>query len=511
MSQADNKRIALNTIFLYGRLIVTLLISLYTARVILDVLGVTDYGIYNVVAGFVSMFGFLNTSMINSVQRFYNYEKGKGNLVGLRLVYNVSVRVQLVIAVVTFILLELIGVWYINNHMIIPPERLNATNWIFQSSTFSLLLVILQVPYSAAIVTHEKMNLYAIIGMADSALRLIFILCIPFVRYDSLILYGFSILIISILSFIVYFLFSRSHFAEIRLEKTFNWELFKKIASFSGWNIFDSFAYIIHGQGLNILINAFFGPIANAARGIAYQIQGVIFSFSSNLSIAFKPQLVESYALQDYERTETLFSYMSKACFIMQLTLSIPIIFELDYILPLWLGENIPEKTLVFTRLILVNAIINSLNMPMSQVAQATGKIKRYQVIRSIVNVSVIPLSYIALNIINESQVVFWVMIFVTIIMQPLSLILLHQVFQFSYKNYWENILKPAIICSIIVPIPVACVVDCMQPSFYRLLLTVLMTLVSAISFTWFFFLCDSERCALKIYIKNRFTLLNRR
>ena len=510
MSQTANKRIALNTVFLYGRLIVTLLISLYTARVILDVLGVTDYGIYNVVAGFVSIFGFLNTSMINSVQRFYNYEKGKGNLPGLRLVYNVSVRVQLVIAIVTILLLELIGVWYINNHMIIPPERLCAANWIFQTSTFSLLLVILQVPYSAAIVTHERMDLYAIIGMADSVLKLTFILLIPLVRFDSLILYGFSILLISILSFIVYFGYSKSKFEEIKFEKSFNWHLFKQIASFSGWNIFDSFAYIIHGQGLNVLINAFFGPIANAARAIAYQIQGVIFGFTSNLSIAFKPQLVESYAVQDYKRTETLFFYMSKACFIMQFAISIPLLFELNYILPLWLGNNVPENTLVFTRLVLINAIIDSFNMPMSQVAQATGKIRNYQVIRSIVLVLVIPLSYVVIQFVKESQIVFWTMILITIILQPLSLVLLHKVYEFSYKSYWKNIIKPAVLCALFVPIPVVCITYFLPQSFLRLMLSTSITLITIILYVWFFFLSDSERNMIKINLKKNLQFLRK-
>ena len=511
MSEIGNKRIAKNTIFLYGRLIVTLLISLYTARAILDVLGVTDYGIYNVVAGFVSMFGFLNTSMVNSVQRFYNYEKGKGNFTGLRSVYNVSVRVQLVIALATFLLLEGIGVWYINNQMVLPIERIKAANWVFQFSAFSLILVILQVPFSAAMISHEKMNMYAIIGMVDSALKLIFILLLPKFKYDTLVLYGLSIFLISILNFIVYLFYSRTYFDELKLERGFSWTLFKKMATFSGWNIFDSFSYIIHGQGLNILINAFFGPVANAARGIAYQIQGVIFTFSSNLSIAFKPQLVEGYAAKDYKRTETLFFYMSKACFIMQYILSIPILFELDYILPLWLGNNIPEDTCVFTRLILINAIINSLNMPMSQVVQATGMIKRYQVIRSVVNISVIPLSYIALHIIDNSQVVFWVMILVTIIMQPLSLILLHKVFDFSYKGYWINILRPAILCAILIPIPVAFCICYLQPSFLRLLLTILITIVAAIFFSWFFFLSESERVGIKMWINKRFSQMYRR
>lgn len=500
----SNKRIFSNTIYLYLRLVFTLIVSLYATKVALNVLGVVDYGINNVVAGFVSMFGFLNVSMVNTVQRFYNYEKGLNNGLGLRTVYNMALRIQLILAILIFVLLEIVGVWYLNNRMVIPSDRLYAANWVFQFSTMSLIFVILQIPYSAAIVSHEKMNFYAIVGMCDAVIKLVIVLALPYATCDSLILYGSSLFLVSILDFLAFSLYAKLHFKEIKFERGFNFSMFKKIASFSGWNIFDSFAYMIQGQGLNIMINSFFGPIINAARGIAYQIQGVIFNFSSNLSVAFKPQLVESYAKEDYCRVKSLFYTMSKSCFFMQYVLSIPIIFELDYILNLWLGNDIPDYTTRFVRFVLINSIIDSFNMPMSQLVQAIGKIKIYQFIRSLVVLSVIPLSYVALIYNCDPDMVFMSMLLITLVMQPLSLILLHNIYKFSYLEYCLKVFFPSLIFAVLVPIPSIFINETCNEGFFRLLLTIFSLLIMSLIIGWIAFLDKQERESLRSYIKNR-------
>ena len=334
-----NKRILKNTFFLYFRMIFVLLVSLYATRVVLNVLGVVDYGIYNVVAGFVSVFSFLNTSMINSIQRFYNFENGRGNIEGLKKIYSASIIIQVLIAVFTFVLLESLGVWYINNIMVVPEERLEAANWIFQLSVFSLLLLILQIPYSSAVVSHEKMDYYAIIGILDAVFRLIIVVILPFVGGDYLVVYGVLLLGISIFDFLAYYVYSKKKFEVITFTKTVDRPTIKSMLSFSGWNIFDAVSLLVQGQGLNLLMNSFFGPIVNAARGVAFQIQGAIYNFTSNVSIAFKPQLTESYAKNDLDRTRDLMFSMSKICYLMQIVLVIPIIAELDNILGLWLKE----------------------------------------------------------------------------------------------------------------------------------------------------------------------------
>lgn len=500
----SNKRIAVNTVFLYTRLIFILFVSLYTSRVVLNVLGVVDYGIYNVVAGFVSMFAFLNTSMINSIQRFYNYEKGTGNIERLCDVYNMSVRIQLIIGLTTLLLLEIIGVWYINNKLVIPIERLDAAKWVFQFSAISLVLVIIQIPYSSAVVSHERMNYFAFVGICDAIFKLIIVLLLPYASYDTLITYGFLMFLISVFNFWFYFIYARLNFQEIRFKKGFKKSLFKQIASFSGWNIVDAFAFIVQGQGLNLLMNAFFGPVVNAARGIAYQIQSTIYNFSSNLATAFKPQLVESYAKKDYTRTTTMFFTMSKAGFFMQYLLSIPIIIELDYILLIWLGPNIPDHTLTFTRLVLLNTILNSFNMPMSQTVQATGKIKFYQIIRSSVLIMVLPLSYFALKSFDYPEVVFYSIIIITIILQPLSLYLLHRVYLFSYKQYFQRVILPAVSFAILMPIP-AVIAHCfINNDVWRLLITLLLVIINSLLSGWIVLLTKTERQFISSYIVKR-------
>lgn len=503
---SSNKTIIKNTIFLYTRLIFILFVSLYTTREILSALGVVDYGIYNVVAGFVSMFAFLNTSMINSIQRFYNYEKGKGSGDGIRAVYNMSIRIQVLIGIITLVLLEVIGVWYINSKMVVPADRLLSANCVFQFSSFSLLLVILQIPYSAAIVSYERMDYFALVGIFDAIVKLVVAISLPYATSDKLILYGFFMFLISVMNFLMYFIYSRYNFKELSFEKGFNKQLFLKLSSFSGWNLFDTFAFVVQGQGLNLLMNSFFGPVVNAARGIAYQIQSTIYSFSSNLSTAFKPQLVESYAQLDLSRTKSLFYSMSKACFFMQYILSVPIILNLEYIFSIWLGSNIPEHTLSFTKLVLINTIINSFNMPMSQVVQATGEIKIYQVLRSLILTLVLPLSYFAVKFYCIPEVVFYAVILITILLQPLSLLLLHRVFKFRYKDYLKRVTLPCVFCAFLIWTLTVLITNHLEIGFTKLMSTIIIVVLVSVFLGLTVMLSKDERYLVYSFIKKKFS-----
>jgi O-antigen/teichoic acid export membrane protein len=281
-NSVSNKRILKNTLFLYCRMIIVLLVSLYATRVILNVLGVTDYGIYNVVAGFVSMFSFLNSAMNNTTQRYLNYERGRGDLNSLSNVFNTSCQIQAIIAVVTLLLLEVFGVWYINNIMIIPQERIIAANWVFQFSSLSLVLLILQIPYSADIISHERMDYYALISIIDVVVKLLIVIVLPCLSYDKLFVYGLLSFVLSLINFLLFYIYSNRNFVEVKLRFEFDRELFKTMLSFSGWNMLGAIAYTIQGQGLNVLVNSFFGPVVNAARAIAFQIHAAISGFSEN-------------------------------------------------------------------------------------------------------------------------------------------------------------------------------------------------------------------------------------
>lgn len=275
-SLLNNKRIVKNTVFLYARMLLILATNLYITRAVLKSLGVVDYGIYNVVAGFVSMFAFLNNSMSIAIQRFFNYERGKNSNDTLNDVYNSAWMIQIIISIITFCLLESLGIWYVNHVMMIPSGRMFATNCVFQFSILSLIIVILQVPYSAVIMANERMNYYAFVGLIDVLLRLSLVIVLPYISFDKLLFYGTLTLGVSIIDIIFYAVYVRKRFCLLHFDLHVGRKLFKPMMSFSMWNLFDMFAYTMKNQGLNVLLNAFFGPVVNAARGIASQIMSAI-------------------------------------------------------------------------------------------------------------------------------------------------------------------------------------------------------------------------------------------
>ncbi len=456
-----NNRIARNTAFLYIRLAFILLVSLYTTRVVLNVLGVVDYGIYNVVAGFVSLFSFLNASMSISVQRFYSFKKGSDGQQGMIEVFNTSIIIQFVIMMVTLALLESFGLWYINYKMVIPEARLVAANWLFQFSVFNLAIVIMQIPFAGAIIASEKMDYYAMVGVIDVLMKLGVVLALPYVSLDKLVFYGSLILVTGILNFLLYAFYAYRKLDYIKFHLVFKKPLFKQMLSFTGWNILDYVAYMVKGQGINVLLNAFCGPVVNAARGVAYQVSNAISGFQSNIVMAFRPQLIQSYAENQKERVLSLMYSASKLSFVLLGTFCIPIILEIDYILQLWLKGVVPDYTVPFTIIILINMLISSLNTPLSQVTQAVGKLRNYQIYRNVITLCVIPVSWFALNSGASPVAVFIISFIITIIVHPVSMALLHQIFPYSYKNYCLKVLLPCLAFLLFAPV-VPYVVKCL-------------------------------------------------
>lgn len=502
---SNNKRIAKNTLFLYIRMIVVLLISLYTTRVILNVLGVVDYGIYNVVAGFVSLFAFLNNAMNNTIQRYYNYENSAGTINTLNEVYITAVHIQLILAIVICIILESFGLWYINNKMVIPDSRLFEANIVFQCSVLSLALLIMQIPYSAAIVSHERMDFFAVVSIVDASLKLGIAIALPFFGGDKLLIYGLLLLIISFVNLSLYYSYAKRKFEEIIFKLVFFPQKFKDMLSFSCWNMLGSFAYTLQGQGLNVLMNAFFGPVVNAARGVAYQIDGALNGFSANIATAFRPQLVASYAEKNYRRTEAMMFSMSKYCYLMLFTLSVPVVIELPIILNLWLKGTIPEYTSIFTRLVLVNMLLGCLNMPISQTVQATGKVKNYQLIRSILVASTLPIAWVFLKFGAAPSSVFWTAIVISIINQPISMVILHRNFKYSYKEYINQVIFPCVILTIMTPIIPIVIHYIMPETILRLIIVTGMSLFCSAFFIYTFIMNRSEKEMMMHYFADKF------
>lgn len=440
---ANNKRIAKNTILLSIRMVFVLLLGLYTTRVTLKALGVDDFGIYNVVCGFVSMFTFLNASMSNGIQRFFNFELGKNGIDGARKVYVTSLVVQLLLLAVIVLLTETFGLWYLHNKMVIPPDRFVAAQWIFQFSVISFVLIIMQVPFNAAIMAHEHMNYYAFIGVLDAILKLAIVILIPFADTDRLILYGFLLMLISLLNFVLAYVYARSHFEEIRIRPLFNKGLFKSMLSFSGWNIFGTFSNMMREQGLNMILNLFFGPVVNAARGVAYQVSSGLQGFVANVGTAIRPQIVQSYAQGNTTRTINLMHSLSKISILSLYVLAYPILLEIDYVLNLWLGDDVPAYTSSFVIIVVLITFLNNMNGALSAVVHATGKMRKYQLIGSLINLLSLPFAYYALKMGYSPNSVFWISFVFTMFMQTASLFVLRSIIAFSIRRYIQQVLLP--------------------------------------------------------------------
>lgn len=494
---SGTKRIATNTIYLYIRLVFVLIISLFTVRIVLKALGDIDYGIYNVVCGFVSMFGFFCTAMTNGVQRFYNYEIGKNGETAIGRVYSSALYIQIGCAVLFIIVIEAFGLWYLNNKMVIPAEKLITANYLFQFSIIGLLLGFLQIPYSAAIVAHEKMNYFALVGIIDAIAKLAIAYAV-LITPNKLLYYGLFLLSINVLNFILFFVYAKKHFPSLKFTRGSDNQMIKEMLTFTGWNTFGSFAYVIRWQGVNVLMNAFFGVIVNAANGIASQVSSALAYFSGNLVLAFKPQLTQSYASGDYTRTRYLLYLMTKMSYALVYTLSIPIIFEIDYILRLWLGTDVPEYTSSFSILVIISVLLGCFHTPLAQVIHATGKIRKFQIVTSMVITSILPISWICFQYGKNPTWAYWVTIFVYIVNQIIGMKLVKAQFDYTYTSYFKEVLIRCILFTILVPIVGIVITSEIYPSFLRLVLVSLTTAVIAIICTYFIILNDSERKQLK-------------
>ena len=399
MSQTseNNKRIAKNTLLLYFRMLLIMVVTLFTSRVVLDKLGVTDYGIYNVVGGIVAMLGFLSGSMSNAVQRYLSFEIGKNNEEGVNRIFNVSLLAHMGIALFVFVVMEFLGVWYLNSHMNIPVDRLGAANWVLQCTIITTLFSIVQVPYNAIIISKEHMGIYAYISILEVSLKLFVIYLLSIGEFDKLELYSVLVMVVTIGIMMIYRFYCGKKYKEVRFRIVRDWGLLKQIVGFASWNMLGELAYVFTGQGVNLILNSFFGPAVNAARGLAEQVNGAVSRFVSNFQTAVNPQLIKNYAVGQLDEMKKLLYRSTRFSYCLLLALSLPIILKMDYILHLWL-KDVPDYTTGFCQLVLVSSLVSTLSNLMAQVARAYGKIRNYQVVVSLFLVLNFPLSYVVLK-----------------------------------------------------------------------------------------------------------------
>lgn len=388
-----------NTLILYVKMFFSIGVSLYTSRVVLQSLGIVDFGVYGVVGGVVAVLNFLRVPLAFGTQRFLNFELGRGNHVELQRIFSMSLNIHLLIALALVILAETVGLWFLNTHMDIPPDRLAAANWVFQFSVLSAIFTLIQVPYTASVSAHEKMKAYTLIGIAEVVLRLIIVLFLAQSAVDRLKLYAVLICTLSGIITIVYRQYCIWSFHECSYVRVKDARLFKKLIGFVGWNITSSVSLILNNQGQNILLNLFFGPVVNAAVGIAYQINNAIFGVMSYFQMATKPQIIQSYAkgkehLPDYY---ALTMRSSRFSFFLLLLFIAPLLVELPFVLGVWL-TSVPEYTEMFCRLILLSLLMRGISQTLDTAALATGDIKNYQIRIGCIDLLNLPTGYLLLR-----------------------------------------------------------------------------------------------------------------
>lgn len=454
--ESNNKRIAKNTLLLYARMILIMGVSLYTSRLVLNALGIVDFGIYNVVGGIVAMLGVLNGAMAVSTQRYLTFELGRGNMMRLNQTFSVCMLIFFLLSLLVVILAETLGLWFLNTHMTIPSERMPAANWVYQYSILTSILSLMVIPYNATIIAHERMNAYAYVGIMEAALRLGIVYLLLATDTDRLATYGFLFFASQLVVTITYIIYCLRHFPESRYR--FYWEksLFKELVSYSGWNLFGSLSGLVKGQGLNILLNMFFNPAVNAARGIAFQINAAITQFFSNFYTAVRPQITKYYAQGNMEEMTKLVFRSSKMSFYLIMLISMPIIIETPYIVNLWLGQ-LPEYVVPFTRVIIVISAIDAMASPLMTAAHATGRIKLYQSSVGTMTILNIPISYVFLKLAFSPMAVFYISLIIAVICLFMRLWIVRRLMPFPVRNYIVKVFGTSVlVCALTLTVPLS-------------------------------------------------------
>lgn len=473
----NNKRIAKNTLFMYIRMFITMGIGLYTSRVVLNSLGVSDYGLYNVIGGIIAMFGFINGAMTNTTSRFIAYYLGRKDILVLSKVFSMTFLIHAIIAVLIITLGETIGLWYLNNKLVIPEGKYDSAFWLYQFSIVSSAINILYIPFNSSIIAHEKMKAFAYIAIVDSILKLSIALMIAHSPIDKLIFYGGLMLIVVFIDISCYVLYCFRNFKETTIKIYFERRLFNSMVGFTGWSMFGNFAFLFYSYGINLILNLFFGTAVNAARGIAVQIENVIRQFASNVQTAMNPQIIKSHAENDDSRMRELIFASSKYCFFLLYLLALPIMINADLILKLWLGV-VPEHTVAFVRMTLCVCLLDTLATPLFTGNLASGKIRRYQCAISIVSYSMMPITYLAVKYTSIPEVAFYCLFLCKLVEQIVRVLVSRVQLHITLSSYMGKVLLPVAMV-FFVPLTLSIWLHSILPN--NLLFLFVMILVSAV------------------------------
>ena len=442
---SNNKRIAKNTLMLYIRMLFTMGVSLFTSRVILQALGVEDYGVYSVVGGIITMFAFINGGMVSATQRFLIFEIGKGNLSQLKKVFSTSLQIHAIIALIIVLLGETVGLWFLYEKLVIPDGRMNAAFWVYQCSIIACVVNIMSVPYNADIIAHEKMSAFAYISVLEVSLKLLIVYALYITPCDKLITYAFLILGVQLIIRFVYARYCSKHFEESHYHHQIDKSLFKEMFTFAGWSFWGNLAGVLYTQGLNMMLNVFFGPIVNAARGIAVQVQSAVQQFVSNFQVALNPQITKNYAIGNLFQMHSLMFRSARFSFFLLFFLTLPVLLETNYLLTIWL-ETVPPDAVVFTRWMIGISLIYTIANPCVIANQATGKVKVYQAVVGGILLMILPISYIVLKLGAPAYSVFIVHFCVESVAQVARMYMLRKLIDLPMEAYFRHIYLPVIL-----------------------------------------------------------------
>lgn len=490
---SNNKRIAKNTIYLYIRMLFTLFVGLFTSRVVLNALGVNDYGLYNVVAGVISLLGYVSSLLNVGTSRFLTIGLGKGNITELKKLFTACFSLHIIISLLTLLLGETLGLWFVNTHLVIQPDRMFAANVVYQLSLFSSMITFIQAPFQASIISHEKLGVFAYMSIYDVVMKLLVALLLLYVDTDKLILYSVSYFVVNVTSVILYNAYCRRHFVECSFHIGFDIKTYREIGAFIGWNAVGTFAYLANSQGLNILLNIFYTTVVNAARGLAMYVSGVVSQFITNFQTAARPQIVKLYAQGRIEEMHALISNTSKySAFILTL-MGVPVMVETHYLLYLWLG-NVPQHVVPFIRITILQMLITSMYSPLADGVNAIGKMKKLNIFSVCNYFSFLLLWYILMTTGFKPEVVYSTQILLSLFVYIVYMILLKVYSGFKIIHYIKiNTLK--VIFIFVVSLGTTYFIHTLLPyGFSRMVVVTMWSLLISMFLIFFFGLDKSAR-----------------
>ncbi len=481
-------------------------VTLYTSRVILDALGVKDYGIYNVVAGFVMMISMISAPLSLSIGRFITFELGKGNLDKLQRIFSTSVNIQLLLSLLLVFLGETIGLWFLNTQIVIPEGRYNAAFWVYQCAMIELTLNLLNIPYNAAIIAHEKMSAFAYISVIEGLLKLSVALFIYISLWDKLIVYAILLVLVSVLLRVIYIYYCYKHFNETRYILVYDKSLLKEMINYAGWNFISNIAVLLNTQGVNILFNIFFGVTTNAARGIASRVEVAVNKFATDFTTAINPQIIKQYASGNMDVMIKYICQGAKFSYFLILLFALPLIYEIEEVLSIWLVE-VPEHTDIFIRLSIIGSSFAVIGNSSSTAIHATGKIKMYTIVITMIIGFVFPLSWLAYKFGAPVETSYYIFILFYFIAFIARLLILKKLIDFPFLYFIRTVFSRIVIVTILTQLVPIIIISSFQSSFLRLICTVILTTLSTLIVIGVVGLTEEERTGIIQTIKNKITV----